>query len=385
MPLMSLLLLLGVLAFGVPEQQSGAAPNPEVETTIQNLGSFDFDTRTNAARTVRRWPAAIAVPALEAAARAHADDYVRFRAFVLLSGMDAGATSRVAEAVIADPNDRVRTVAYQWFERRPNAAVLPRLIAALPSEMSEFVRPALTRAIAAHASDPSAQEVLRPLVFRGEDMFRGTVITALGEYGGTYALKELISVAQLEGPLQDDAVTALGRIGDPQVRGVLAELQRTGPRELQPTVSAAICLLKTDCPARLTYVTETLRFAAAANQLPLLRGAVHALGVLALAGHQTAVDSLLDAALASSGVAQDAIVLGLGTVILRQPSLALSAFEARQQAPAVAELFRDAFDMLSEDFVEEQFGAEMRRALWEAPEDSPRRRAAQVLLDVLEF
>ena len=48
-------------------------------------------------------------------------------------------------------------------------------------------------------------------------------------------------------------------------------------------------------------------------------------------------------------------------------------------------LLQDAFDMLSEDFKEEQFFAAIRKAHWEAPADSPRRRAAEALIQALEF
>ena len=78
-------LVLGLLASGPPQ---GA---PDLSTTIGQLGSFDFATRTAAARTLRRAPAAQVVPALEAAARGHDDEYVRFRALVLLSGLDVAA------------------------------------------------------------------------------------------------------------------------------------------------------------------------------------------------------------------------------------------------------------------------------------------------------
>ena len=375
-----LVLLFGLLT--VPPVQGAA----DLQAAIAQLGSFDFDTRTSAARTVRRVPAAQAVPALEAAARGHADQYVRFRALVLLSGFDTGAMTRVAADLAADPNDRVRAVVYQWFEHHPQAVVLPRLLEALPKETSEFVRPALLRALAAGGDHPAAQAALRPLVLKGEDLFRGSVIAAIGDHRGAFALDELLTVVALDGPLQDDAITAIGRIGNPSSRGVIAGLQQTAPRELQPTVSAALCLMEVDCPARVRFVTETLRFAGASDQqLPLLRGAVHAAGVLGGAGHGEAFDALIDAALAASGGARDALTLGVGTVILKQPLLALRVFEARQQPAAVGVLFRDAFDMLSEDFDEEQFGAEVRRALWTAPEGSARRQAAASLLDALEF
>ena len=52
-----------------------------------------------------------------------------------------------------------------------------------------------------------------------------------------------MDVARLDGPLQDDAVLAIGRIGDKRGLLVLADLQRA-PRNLQPSIAAAICLLE---------------------------------------------------------------------------------------------------------------------------------------------
>ena len=381
------LFVLLITLFSGPGLQTAPVAAPvDIPAAIRNLGSFDFDVRTSAARMLRRSPAAATVLLLEQTARSSPDDYARFRALVLLSGLDSAATSRVAAGLIGDRDDRIRTVVYQWFEHQPQLDVLPRLIEALPRELSEFVRPALTRAIAAYHADPRAQAALRPLVLKGEDLFRGSVITALGEYQGAYALEDIIAVAQLEGPLQDDAVTAIGRIGNNASRAAIAALQTSAPADLQPTVSAALCLLKIDCPARVAYITQTLKFATVTDgQQPLFRGAVHALSALARAGHQTAIDALLDAALAATGAARDELTLAIGGVVLRAPLVALGAFEARKQHRALGRLFQDAFDMLSEDFEEERFGSAVRGAFWAAPEGSPRRQAAQVLLDTLEF
>lgn len=376
-------LLLGLLVIGA---QAPAGQPVDVQAAIGNLGNFDFDVRTRAARSVRRVPAATIVPALEDAARRHADEYVRFRALVLLSGLDTAATTRVALDLMGDRNDRLRTVAYQWFERHPRADVLPRLLAALPREESPYVRPALTRALAAYPDAPEARDVLRPLVLRGEDQFRSSVITALGEHRGAFALKEITAVADLDGPLRDDAVAALGQIGDPGSRLFVAGLQKSGPPELQPTVSAALCLLQIDCAARLKYIIDTTRFAIGSpDQQALLRSGAHGLAMLALAGHDGAFPALVDATLASVGAARDELTLTVGMVVLRRPSLALATFEARHADRTLGELYRDSFDMLSEDFEEEAFGAEVRRALYAAPAGSSRREAAQTLLDILEF
>jgi hypothetical protein len=48
-------------------------------------------------------------------------------------------------------------------------------------------------------------------------------------------------------------------------------------------------------------------------------------------------------------------------------------------------LLREGFDMLAEDFDEEQFYVQMRRALWQAPDESLRRKTASALIETLEF
>ena len=51
-----------------PRASAGAAPTEaELTAAIDQLGSFDFETRTSAARTVRRATPAMAAPALERA------------------------------------------------------------------------------------------------------------------------------------------------------------------------------------------------------------------------------------------------------------------------------------------------------------------------------
>jgi isocitrate dehydrogenase len=63
----------------------------------------------------------------------------------------------------------------------------------------------------------------------------------------------------------------------------------------------------------------------------------------------------------------------------------LQAIESAKNPEAAAGLMQDAFDMLAEDFEEEQFFVFVRRAYWAAPEGSPRRRAAELLIQRLEF
>lgn len=366
---------------------AAAQTSPQaLSTAIDQLVSFDYATRTNAARTIRRSPAAEAIPLLAAAARSHQDGYVRYRALVLLAGFGDSTATTTMRALLADPNDRVRAVAYAWFERFPAGDLNAALIAALDKETSEFVRPALTRALAAAHADPAVREAVRPLITRGEDFFRGTVIEALGDYGATWAAPVIAEVATLDGPLQDDAITALGKLGDKSALPVLAALQKSAPRDTQPAIAAASCLLTEQCGPREDYLRQTLTFAAADSQYQsLLRSAAFSLATLGARGSVSALSALFDAAEPSIDPARAALALAVGHVALRNPAVILDALESRRTRDAAIAVLQDAFDMLSEDFEEERFFVEIRRAYWAAPDGSPRRAVAQALIDKLEF
>ena len=76
----------------------------------------------SAARVVRRAPGTVALPALLDAAAGHADSFVRYRALVLLSGYDDPRVPDQMEQALGEANDRLRTVAFAYFERPPRAA-----------------------------------------------------------------------------------------------------------------------------------------------------------------------------------------------------------------------------------------------------------------------
>ena len=118
-----------------------------------------------------------------------------------------------------------------YYEHHPAAEMLPALLKALEREESEFVRPALVRALAAQGSDPRVRETLLVEVGRGQDYFRSAVIEALGDYRAAYAVEPLMAIARLTGPLQADAVIALGKLKDQRAMETLASLQRSAPRE----------------------------------------------------------------------------------------------------------------------------------------------------------
>jgi HEAT repeat protein len=232
-----LAILTVVAASAMRAQESGpqALSAQAIRSSIDAMGDLDFPVRMNAARALRRAPGESVVPALIQAVVGHKDPFVRFRALVLLTGFDDSRTSELVREIVGNPNDRLRAVAYMYYEHHPAEDVLPVLLQSLEREESEFVRPALIRALAARGHDPRVRETLLVEVDRGQDFFRSGVIDALGDYRASYAVQPLIAAARTGGPLQVDAVVALGKLKDPGAMEALASLQQSAPREIQPT------------------------------------------------------------------------------------------------------------------------------------------------------
>ena len=215
------------------------------------------------------------------------------------------------------------------------------------------MRPYLVRALAANDDDPAVQERLMQDIDRGQGYFRSVVIEALGDHGAVYAVDSLIPIIGEDGPLHDDALLALGKIGDARTLAPLRQVQERAGSTLQPIVSAAACLLELDCEGQLRYIMEALRYGA------------------------TTADS-----------ARAPIALALGTVALRNPELVrASLVDAGQQFVPEDELLllRDAFDMLDEDFAEERFYVLMRRDYWGARIGSRIQAVAGAAIQILEF
>lgn len=357
-----------------------------IEAAIDALGNLDFSTRMNASRTLRRAPATTVAPALIRAVESHKDQFVRFRSLVLLTAFNDARTADLVREIVTNPNDRLRAVAYMYYEHHPAPTMLPALLKALDREESEFVRPALVRALAAQGSDPRVRETLLVEVGRGQDFFRSAVIEALGDYRAVYALEPLMSIARLTGPLQADAVIALGKLKDQRAMETLAALQRSAPRESQPTIAAAICLLGVNCEAHVPYLIETLRFG---DQNPgfqeLLRNTVAALVALANSGNAQALTALFDVGIGAVDPPRAPMALGVGTIAVRNTPLMLSFLEGYKNSAAAISLIAEGFDMLEEDYEEESFFAAVRRGYWQAAESSATRRVGQALIDKLEF
>lgn len=383
--------LASIAALAVVVAAARVEARPQTPTALTDLlptlGALDFTTRMKAAQTFRRAAAADAIPVLTQAARTNADGYVRYEALVLLSGFGPDAANATMREVMTDKNDRLRAVAYAWFEHHPQPSLAPVLVASLATEQSEFVRPALTRAIAATKDEARITATLVPLVERGVNYFRSGVIEALGDYGVKGAVPAILAVARLDGPLQENAIEALGKIGDRSVVPALAAIQAKAPQDLQPAIAAALGQLGVDETTEMAYVVDTLKAASVdPAREALTEASAHALAVLAVGGKPGALEALLDAAEASKEPSRSPMALAVGYVALRRPDLMLGAVRARAARPATLALLRDAFDILSdEDFERECFYTDVRRIYWGAPEGSPDRQTAQAVIAALEF
>ncbi len=374
-----------------PREADARGQPRDLQSAIEQLGDFDYAVRVEASQTIRRADPAAAVPALLEAIRHDDDSYVQFRAIVLLYGFDSPDSRAIFEEALDSSNDRVRAVAYEYFEQFPSTLVVAKLAIRLETEVSEFVRPYLVRALAANAADEAIRARLVRDIDRGEGYFRGAVIEALGDHGAEYAVDALVRTAAENGPLQDDALLALGKIGDGRALPALARVQDQASDTLQPVVSAAACLLEIDCEAQVRYVVDVLRYASQVEDdggQELLRGASAGLAALAISGRRDAVDALLEVGVTAADAARAPIALALGTVALRNPKLVISVLGAKgEQTVPEPELLllRDAFDMLDEDFAEERFYVRMRGGYWGSPAGSATQKLTEAAIRILEF
>jgi hypothetical protein len=362
------------------------AQGADLQRHIDSLSAFDYATRTTAARMLRRAQAAEVVPALAAAARGHADQFVRYRALVLLTSFNARETPDLVRSLLTDRNDRVREVVYRWYERHPNPEFRTTLIAALETEQADFVRPALVRAIAALPPDELVQRTLVAEVGRGFDFFRSAVIEALGERGAAYAVEAIAAVAALDGPLQDDAVLALGRIGGEagsKALAALASVEQVSPGA-DAARRAAQCLLGKECASQIDWLAGAAENAAGRPEAS--RAAVGALAAVAQE-YPTARLVMLRLGTTPGGRLREEAAMALSSVALRRQddTVAWLAAISEEERTLAIDLLREGFERLEEDFAEEQFFAAARAAYWQAEEGSTARGVTATLIDRLEF
>ena len=138
-------------------------------------------------------------------------------------GVQRPRTADLIHEMASNPNDRLRTVAYMYYEHHPTPSMIPELLKALEREESEFVRPALVRALAAQGSRSACarrrcwSRLDAARISSGARSSRRLVTT-----GRRTPFEPLMRIARLTGPLQVDAVIALGKLKDPRAMDTLA-------------------------------------------------------------------------------------------------------------------------------------------------------------------
>jgi hypothetical protein len=208
----------------------------------------------------------------------------------------------------------------------------------------------------------------------------------MGDHKATYAIPALTTLAKQDGPLQDDAIIALGMMGDKKLVDTFAALQHGAKRERQPALAAAICLLGVNCESHERYLFETIKFAIANPGFQdLTRAAARGLSHLSAAGHANDWDALIQLGAGSVDPVRAPLALGFASAAVEQPEQALAAVQRAADQKGALLLLRDGFDMLEEDYAEEQFYVTIRKAYWKLPEGDPTRKAAEALITTLEF
>jgi hypothetical protein len=377
-----LLVLLAGATFGPGALAQTAPAPPTLKQNIANLSSLDYPVRMQAARLIRRTAEATAVPALREAAQRDADEFVRYRALVLLTAFNDRGTRDLMREMIRDRNDRLREVAYKWLERNPDPQLSETLIRSLQTEQSEFVRPALVGALAALGSDAEVQRAMIAEIPRGLDFFRSAVIEALGRHRAVYAVDGIIATSRLQGPLQDDALLALGRIGGARAAAAIAEFTGGTPEAAQ-MIRGVQCLLGNSCSERIAALVAAA--SSDEGRPTTIRGALDALEAVAQNRNEAALAALLG--LAKNSALREDVAVAFASVALRQPDWVverIGTLDAAARESAIS-MLKDGFDSLEEDFAEEQFFAAVRAGYWRAADGSAGRSLAETLIQRLEF
>jgi len=377
-----LFILLASAAFSTRSLAQTPAAAPDLKQNIANLASLDFPVRMQAARLIRRTTETEAVPALREAARRDANEFVRYRALVLLTSFNDRTTRDLMRELIRDRNDRVREVIYKWLERNPDPQLAETLVMSLRTEESEFVRPALVGALAALGTDPGVQRAMIAEIPRGLDFFRSAVIEALGRHRAAYAVEGIAATSKLEGPLQDDALLALGRIGGTRATAAVGEFT-SGTPEAAQMIRGVQCLLGNFCAEQITALVAAA--SSDEGRPSTIRGALDALEAVAQNRNEAALTALLD--LAKNSALRENVAVAVASVALRQPEWTverIGALDGPARESAIS-MLKDGFDSLEEDFAEEQFFAAVRAGYWRAADGSAGRSLASTLIQRLEF
>jgi hypothetical protein len=112
-----------------------------------------------------------------------------------------------------DPNDRLRTVAYAYFEHNQERGMSARLLKLSRRKTASSSARADARAGRVRRRS-AVQKALTALVLRGIDLYRSAVIEALGDYHAAYARRADHGGGEAGRPAPGGRHPAMGKIGD---------------------------------------------------------------------------------------------------------------------------------------------------------------------------
>ena len=237
------------------------------------------------------------------------------------------------------------------------------LLAALDKEHGEFVRPALVRALAAHGVDARrSARVGRRCCARSAAARTSSAAPSSRRSATTrraYAFDALAAIAKLDGPLQDDAALALGKIGDKRALERWPRCSRPRRRRRsRRSRRRSVCSAST-ATSHESYLVETLKFA---DSNPAFRSCCAAPRPASARSRwpadPTAVDALFDGRHPVATIRPRAGRAGAGD--RRAAQHAADAVDCSRSIPTATRaiaLLAEGFDMLEEDLDKERFFA----------------------------
>ena len=168
-----------LIALTAPALLAQAPAAGDLKSRIASLSALDFPTRMNAARLIRREPAAEAVAALRDAIATHPDEFVRYRAFVLLTAFDDRSATDVARGVLRDRNDPSTLVTFADPDDLAGLMASGVLSGGMRPKVEACIRAATGGVERTHIIDGRAPDALLLEVFTGAGC--GTMIVGRKE------------------------------------------------------------------------------------------------------------------------------------------------------------------------------------------------------------
>ena len=163
-------------------------------------------------------------------------------------------------------------------------------------------------------------------------------------------------------------------------------MQQSAPKETQPAIAAAICLMGTNCSSHIGYLEKTLRLPTPIPATRICCAAPRPASATSRGRATTTRCSILfDVGIPSQDPVRAPVTLAIGLVALRNTPLMLKTLQARPDQDAAIGIVAEAFDMLEEDLEEERFFVAVRKAYWAAPDGSPTRKLCEQLINKLDF